>query len=506
MGTATITLMIITLISKLTGLIREQVFAYYLGTGMAHDIYITSLNIPVTIFSFITASVIAGFIPIYHKIDTEKGEEEANLFTSNLINILLIVATVVIFIIFIITPSLVTLFASGYEGVKREITIIFTRVLSFSLYGIVLSSVFIGFLQIKNKFLIAESPGIVMNFFYITTIIVAAYFDNIYIIAIGIFLSEYLKYLLFPREIRKAGYKHTWYINFKDEYIQDLLKITIPIIISIAAVDVSTISDQTFASQLIEHGGVTIMRNSALLLSLISGIIVVSITTVIYPIISKQASLGHISEVKKTLMDGNIFSFILIVPAMVGVMILSEPLVKLIFERGSFTVESTKLTSGVLFFYIPTLLGQTINQIFTRGFYSLQNTKIPIAITLVQVALNIFLNYILSGIMGLNGLALATTISTTIGGIASLVFFRWKYGQMHLKIFITSVIKVMIASSIMGIVTYFSYNYFAQYNYLIGLLISIILSIIVYLIVIVMLKVDHLKQIINMLYKKFKNK
>lgn len=506
MGTITITLMIITLISKITGLIREQVFTYFLGTGMLREVYITSLNIPTTIISFLTAGVIAGFIPIYHRVLHEKGEDEANLFTSNLVNILLIVATGFVFVIFLISPFLVTLFASGYEGMKRELTIIFTRIMSFSLYGSVLSSIYIGYLQIKNKFLISETAGIIMNFFYVTTLLLAVYFDNLFIIPIGILISDYMKYVLFPREIGKSGYKHKWYINIHDHYIKDLISITLPILISIAALDISTISDQTFASQVLPNGGVANMKTAQLILTLITGVIVVSITTAIYPMISKYASEGKLRKVKSALMDGNTYSFILLLPAMVGVMILAEPMVKILFQRGHFTSEATALTSGVLIYYMPTLLGQTISQILTRGFYSLKNTKTPIFITIIQVLVNILLNYILSKVLGLNGLALATTISVFISGFLSLYYFKKAYGDLGLRKFAISALKISIATAIMGVFTYLTYHGLKEGSEIIAFLVAIIVSIFVYGIVLLFVRVDHVRKLLNLLYRKYRRR
>ncbi|MCT1795817.1 murein biosynthesis integral membrane protein MurJ [Helcococcus kunzii] len=510
MGKTAIFLMLFTLISKVSGLIREQFFAYYLGNGMISDSYNTAMTIPTIIFGFVLAGVIAGYIPIYSKAEYEHGEKRAKEFTANLVNILIVITTIIIFAIIIFAPALVSIFASGYEGDKREITIRFTRLMSFSLYATMISSVFIGFLQMKKRFIIAESAGLFMNFLNVIVLVLAFKFSNMYILPLGYVLSEYLKYILFPHFVKKEGYKHKFIFDIHDEYIKNMLRIAIPIFLSIAAVDISTIVDQSLASTMITHGGVSSMRRASLILTLVSGIIVASITTSIYPQMSKYASRKEIGRVKKTIMDGNIYSFILIIPSMIGVMILSEPLIKLLFERGNFDVNSTAITSSILVFYMPTIVGQSINQIFTRGFYSMNNTKTPILITFVQVFSNIVLNYVFSynwGFgLGLNGLALATSVSSFIGGVLSAYLFRQKYGRINFKKFSINGLKILLTSLIMGIATYFTYHGLSSKNYILAFLISIIVSILVYAIVILFMRIPEVTKLINILYSRIKKK
>lgn len=503
MGRTAIILMIITLISKVTGLIREQFFARFLGVGNNIDIYNTASTIPTILFSFIIAGVVAGYIPVYSKAEHEQGEERAKLFTSNLLNILLIITTLVIILIYFLAPLLVTLFAKGYTGDKRLLTIKFTRIMSLSLYASMISSVFIGYLRLKNRFVVAETAGIFMNILNIITLYISVYTNKFIILPIGYVITEYLKYFLFPHYIRKENYKHTFSLDIKDKYLRNMLKIAIPIFISIAAVDVSTIFDQSLASVILNDGGVSSMRLASLILTLVSGVIVVSITTAIYPKLSKYANENNMKKVKKILMNSNIYSFILIIPSMIGVIILSEPIIRILFNRGNFDEASTQRIAEILMFYMPTIIGQSINQIFTRGFYSLQNTKLPIYITLVQVISNILLNYVFSAYLGLNGLALATTVSSFIGGILSVYLFVKEYGSVNFRKFIKNSIKILIASGIMGILTYLSYHALESRNYILALFVSIIVSILSYAILIVLMRIPDVMRLINNSYHRY---
>lgn len=504
MSKTAITLMLVTLISKITGLLREQFYAYFLGTGQLIDVYNTASTIPSIIFSFVLAGVVAGYIPIYSKIETNQGRDKAIKFTSNLANTLIVITTIIMIFIEIFAPLLVSLFASGYSGEKRDLTIQFTRIMSLSVYTGVAASVFIGYLQIKNRFLVAETPGIIMNVLNIVFVILASYLKNIYILAIGFIITEYLKYFLFPKALKSEGYFHSFKINLKDENLLQILKTAIPIIISIAAVDLSTISDQSFASRMLEHGGVSSMRYASLILQLVHGVIVVSITTAIYPTLSRFATERKMKALKRTLRENTNYTLILILPAMIGIMILANPVIKLLFQRGSFNSESTAITAGVLFYYMPTVIGQSINQIYTRGFYAQQNTKDPIIVTFVQVGLNITLNAILSQIWGLNGLAIATSVSSFIGGILSIYLFKKKYGMLNISHSLISIIKISIASIIMGIFTYKIYELLSPINYIFALIGSIAISALIYAFIIIFMRIPEVKKLLNKLYRKYR--
>lgn len=504
MGKTTLILMIITFISKITGLLREQVFAYFLGTGDVIDAFNTASTIPFMLFGSLLMSIIAGYIPVYSEIKTKKGKESADKFTSNLLNILVILACIFIALIILASPLLVKLFAPGYSSEKESLSIKFTIIFAFTLIPTIISSIFIGYLQMRNRFLISETPGILMNVFHIITIVMAVHFNNYFLIPIGVLISEFCKYSLFPMTIKEEHYKHSFFIDFKDKYIHKILKFAIPLFISISAMDILALSDQSLASIIKPMGGVSVLKYSILIFQLVVGIIIVSVVTSTYPLISSYASERKYKKMKKTIIDGLSLSYSLVIPAMIGIIILAEPLIKILFQRGNFTYEDTLITASVLTFYMPSILGFTVKEIINRGFYATQNTKIPIIVTVIQVILNIILNFVLSKFIGLKGLALATTISSIIAAILSLYFFRLKYGNLNLLSFSKNLIKLSIASAIMGIFTYMIYNILSSVNYILALSLSIIISIIIYGIIIVFMRIPEVMKFINKIYYKFK--
>ena len=205
-------------------------------------------------------------------------------------------------------------------------------------------------------------------------------------------------------------------------------------------------------------------------------------------------------------MDAMISSLIFVIPAMFGIMILSVPTVRLLFQRGMFDAESTALTAGVLFFYAPSLVGLTIKDITTRAFFAMGNSKTPVKITIVQVILDISLNLTLSYFFGIKGLALATSIASIVAGIITLVSFRRQYGKIGEELFIKSLSKLFIISSLMGLVTFFVFKLLAGINFFLAFVITVLLSMLVYGLLLVMVNIPQVNMALRNISRKKRNK
>lgn len=505
MGSTGFILMLLTILSKVTGLIREQVSAYYLGIGLLSDVYTSSTNIPFTIYGFILAGVGTSFIPIYNKIKMEQGEKAADRYTANLANVLFIVSVIVVAFIMLLAPYIIKLIYPGYSEAKVALTADFTRILSLATITSVVSSVYIAYLNLKGSFVIPAMTGMIMNFIHIITFVIAYKLNNFFVIAIGYVLADILKYALFPADLRRHHYKHKFTLDFKDPNIMLMIKMSVPIILSIAAVDLSTIIDQSLASAITAgtHGIVAALKNSILILQLVSGVIVVSIATVTYPKLSELATNHKNGALKRTMMESITFAQLLVYPATIGLMVLAHPTVKLLFERGNFDAQSTAIISELLFFYLPSLFGLAIRDLVIRGFYAQRDIRTAVKVTVVQEVIHIGLSLILSKIMGVSGLALATSISSILGGFLILYVFRKKYGRLNLKSFSIKTVKIIIASILMGIATHFIYLALAGKSVLMAFIVSILASIVIYGIIILFMNIQEVKKGVNLLYKKF---
>lgn len=499
-------LMLITIISKITGFLRELFFGYFMGTSAIKDLYVIATSIPSVLFGFVFSAVVSSFIPMFNKVESLEGKEKADKFTTNVSNALLIVATIAVIIGLIFARPIVKLFARGWQGDKLDYTVTFTRIVIFSIYATAFNAPFSGYLNIHDDFLNPAINGIIMNAIIITACFIAFFNNNWLILAYGYVLAYFIQYMNFIPALRKKGYKHSKYIDLKSPYLKELVRLGIPIIISVSADKISSIIDKTIASSLFEEGGVSALDYASKITSLVDGVIIVSVVTAAYPQLTRLAQNNELAKLKKTVSSTLISTFVLVIPAVVGIFVLAEPITSLIYERGAFNEESTLITGGALRWYAPSLIGLVVYSVMTRSFYSLKDTITPVKMMIVQVAVDVPLNFLLSSIMGLNGLAFSSSIGIIASGFYAILAFRKKFGKFNLKETGISILKILFISIIMGFIAQFMYEFLSVNSQTLGLILSIIVAGLSYLVMILFANISEVKKIVNSIYWKFKKK
>ena len=491
-----ILLMIIMMLSKVIGFARELVLSYFYGASNITDIYLISLSIPAAIFGFVASGISTGYIPMYSNIEEEFSLEEANKYTSNLINVLMIICTILILFSLIFTEGVVKVFASGFEGETFTVAVRFTRISLFSMYITGLISIFTGFLQLKGNYYTPALIGFPLNFIIILSILISSK-TNIFVIAIGSLLAVFSQMLFILPFVRKKGYKHKRIINIKDKYIKKMAYIALPVIVGTTVNQINTLVDKTLASS-IAVGGISSLNYAGKFSDSILGLFVSTVATVIYPSMSKMVARNDMNGLKKTVNEAISSTNILIIPATIGMIIFAEQFVKLLFARGAFTKQALIMTTGALFYYAIGNPGYGLRQILYRVFYSLQDTKTPMLNASLSVILNIVLNIILSKFMGINGLALATSISAVFCTLLLFISLRRKIGPFGINQISTSFIKILFASLIMGFLAKVSFNYLIiSLSQNLSLLISIGIGIISYFVIIYFMKIEEVDLMIE---------
>ena len=497
-----IILMLLTVISKLLGFGRDLVLSYFYGTSNISDIYLISLTIPTVLFAVIGKGIASGFIPLYTRIQRQEGGERANQFTNNLVNLVLIICTVIFMLGLFFTDSIVNLFASGFEGETLKLTVSFTRISLAGVYFVGLNYVYTAFLQVKGVFIAPTLMGIPANLIFIGSIIVSAY-TNIYFLAVGALIALFSQYFLLIIYGYKSQYKYQFKLDIRDKNIRKMMVLAVPAIVGTSVAQINLLIDRTLASMLVV-GGIAALNYASTLSVVIIGIFVLSISTVLYPKISKICAENKMDELKVVLSGAIGAVNVMVMPAIVGLMIFVEPIVELLYGRGQFDSQAIALTSSALFYYSIGIIGLSHREILTNTFYSLQDTKTPMINATGAMGLNIVLNFVFSSFMGIGGLALATSVSSIVGTLLLLISLRKKIGTLGLKDIAVSFMKIVIASLIMGALSWFVYGLLLTHLSLeVALLLSIVLGAIVYIVLIYLLKVKEMNTILFDIQEKF---
>ncbi len=502
-GKTAVLLMLITILSKILGFTRDITLSYFYGASNISDAYLISLSIPAVIFGFIGSGISIGYIPIYSDVEKEFGAQKGNSFTSNLINILLIICTIIVIFGLIYTDKIVKIFASGFKGETLALAVQFTKISLLGIYFTGVISVFSGYLQLKGNYTMPALIGFPLNILIILSILLSIH-TNVKILAIGSVIATFSQLFLLIPFVYKKGYKYKFILDFKDKNIINIIKMSIPVMVGVSVYQINTIVDRTIAST-ISVGGISALNYANKLNLFIQGIFVLSITNVMYPMISNMAAEGNITGLKKAVSEAINSITILVIPATIGAMIFAEPVIKLLFGRGAFDPKALSMTSSALFFYSIGMIGYGLREILSRAFYSLKDTRTPMINSAIALVMNIILNIILSKYMGIGGLALATSISAIFCTILLFISFRKKIGSFGLKNIVISFIKIVCASLVMGVIAKLSYNILLKHiSENLSLIAAIIIGAVVYFVIIYFMGIEEVDSMIKAVKSKLK--
>lgn len=494
-------IMILTIVSKVFGFGRELTLSYFYGTSNISDAYLISTTIPSFIFGFVAVGLAVGYIPMYSRVLQDDGEIEANRFTSNLINIIIMICSIIVFIGILFTNQIVRIFASGFDGETLVLTVRFTKISFFAIYFTGLLTICSGYLQIHNNYIIPALIGLPLNLLVILSIIISKN-TSVLTLAVGYVISAASQIFLMMPYIRKHGYKHRIFINIKEKHFMNMAYIIAPAILGISANQINILVDRTIASR-VAIGGISALNYANKLNTFVLGIFVVSIVTVLYPMISKMAADKDMEGLKDYLSEAITGVNLLVLPATIGLMALAVPIVTTLFGRGAFDAYAISMTSSALFFYSIGMSGFGLREVLSRVFYSIQDTKTPMINAMIGMTMNIILNIVLSRYMGIGGLALATSISAIFTTILLFISLHKKIGRFGIKKITISFFKILLASVLMGIFAKIGYNYtYSLYSQSFSLLLAIAIGTITYFVIILFMKIEY----VNMIYMVIKNK
>lgn len=509
---AAVGLMAATLIAKILGFGRELALASAYGASGTSDAFLVAMNIPAVIFSAIGTSLGTAFIPLYCDLEAKQGKKASLRFSNNVLNIVVLLCLITSLVGVVFTEPIVKLFAVGFKGETLTQAIYFTRVLILGMAFLGMSYIMMAFLQVKENFVIPGLMSVPYNMLIIISIFLSVTI-NPNLLPWGTLIGLSLQFIFQYPFARKKGFKYRPYINLKDEYLKRMLWLIGPVLIGVAVTQVNSIVDRTIASTLVE-GSISALNYATKLNQFVMGMFIVSISSVIYPMLSKLSTENNKKKFKESIVTAINVVTLIIIPISVGAIILAEPIVKLLFQRGEFDARATQMTAIALIFYSIGMLGFGLRDILGKIFYSLQDTKTPMINGIIAMVLNIVLNlaFVKYTNMGLGGLAFATSISSLVTIALLSVSLRRKIGAFGGKKVISVLIKSIIAALLMALVTKFTYNVidaFLSAGFIqdaIKLAISVGLGAIVYAVSIIVLRVDEVKLIFKMINKKVKRK
>lgn len=493
--------------SRVMGLVREMVFASYFGAGFLYDAFLVGFRIPNLLRDlFAEGALSAAFVKVFTDYQIKRSEAEAWRLASLVLNALIVVLSVITILGVVLAPYFVPILASGFSAEKAALAVTLTQIMFPFILLVALAAVAMGVLNTKGVFGVPASASTAFNIVSIIVGLSVAYWLSggsweasndknavaslpgqwaITGMAIGTLIGGAAQFLIQVPSLYKVGFRFFPNISFQDEGVRRVMTLMGPAIIGTSAIQIKVLVD-TFVASGIE-GGNSWLSFAFRLMQFPIGVFGVAIGTAAIPTLSRLVSEGKIDKFRSTLSGAIGLVFLLTLPSACGLIVLGEPIIRLIYERGAFDALDTSMTAWALAVYSIGLTGYAAIKVLSPSFYALDDAKTPMYVSVASIAIHVVVSY---GMMtalsqvgvtperpngfGHVGVALATSTVALVNFFTLAFLMRNKIKRLEGRKILSSFIKIAAAAAVMSAVCYFTYLFLANYLGTSGLLIRLI--------------------------------
>jgi putative peptidoglycan lipid II flippase len=447
-----------TLLSRILGFMRDAVIAWYFGAGQNSDVFIAAFRIPNLLRKLFGEGAISNaFVPVITDYIAKDGQEEAFGLARSALWVLSILLAAVSICGIIMAPLIVKVIAPGFSTIagKIPLTITLTRIMFPYIFFIGLVALCMGILNAFGRFAAPALAPVLLNL----AMIGAVFFlcprlsQPILGLAIGVLIGGVLQLFFQLPALLGQGFVLWCKSKFFHPGLKKFSRLLPPVILGGAVYQINVLVGTLLGSFLIE-GSVTYLYFADRLVQFPLGIFAIAAATAVLPSLSRQAALNDVDALKDTFSHAMRLTLFLTIPSMVGLIVLRMPIITLLFKRGEFSWQATRLTASALLYYAIGLWAFASVRIVAATFFALKDTRTPMIMAIVSVLANILLGLVLMGPMAHGGLALATSLASSLNLLLLLYALHVKLGSMEWRGILNSVGRTMVSAAIMGAVVW----------------------------------------------------
>ncbi|HYR69142.1 MAG TPA: murein biosynthesis integral membrane protein MurJ [Candidatus Dormibacteraeota bacterium] len=453
-----------TFLSRVLGLVREQVFAAQFGAGFAVDAFQVAFRIPNLLRDlFAEGAMSAAFVPTLSRAQERSGPEAALRLTNLVINFLLVIVSAICLVGILAAPWIVRVLAPGFAAVpgKLELTTLMTRIMTPFLVLVSIAAAVMGFLNTRRVFFIPAVAPAMLNLaliaagFLIAPLCPRFGLEPIVGMAFGTLLGGLGQLLIQVPALRAQGYRWRPQVSFRDPDVLRMVSLMTPAAVGIAAVQVNNFVSTFLASTLVE-GSVSWLNYAYRLMQLPIGLFGVAIATVTLAEVARHAAQKNIAGLKETLSFSLRLVFLLTLPATLVLIALARPIVALLYQHGKFGASDTVETAKALWAYAAGLAAFSAVRVMVPAFYSLGMARIPVTVSFISIGITVGLNFLLMGPMRHAGLALATSIGSVLNFALLFWMLRSRIGGIGGRALAFSAARISLAAALAGGAAWFT--------------------------------------------------
>ncbi len=422
---------------------------------MSADAFFVAFRIPNLLRRlFAEGSLSITFVPVFSEYLTNSGQHEAYQLARSAVRMLSALLILVTVAGVLLSPLIVRLIAPGFSATpgKLALTVTLTRMMFPYIFFIGLVALFMGILNVLGHFAAPALAPVFLNIAMIGSVFIIAPFmsDPIFGLAIGVIIGGILQLLLQVPFLIRNGFFFWTTASFYHPGLKKIGTLMLPTILGAAVYQINILVGTLLAS-LLPQGSVSYLYYADRLVQFPLGIFAIAIATAVLPTLSRQAAAKDMDMLNETFAYAIRLVLFITIPAMIGLIVLREPIVALLFKRGAFDAETTRQTACALLYYCLGLWAFSAVRVVVSTFYALQDTRTPVRIAIIAIAANIVLSVILMKPLAHGGLALATTLSSMLNLMLLIYILRKRLGVSGWSNIVISGIKTVASSVIMGV-------------------------------------------------------
>jgi putative peptidoglycan lipid II flippase len=443
------------LCSRVLGLAREQIFAALFGAGAAMDAFTAAFRIPNLLRDlFAEGALSTAFVTTFAKTMARDGDAAGWRLANKAATLALVVLGVLCLAGMLWSPQLVATLAPGFPAPKAALTVTLTRIMFPFILLVSLAALVMGMLNAKNVF---GMPAMASSFFNLGSIIAGVgigywldpHFGARALIgfAIGTLLGGVLQLAVQLPALRRVGYHYRPDLRWRDPGIRSILLLMGPSVIAASTTQLNVLVNSMFASTL-GDGPMSWLSIAFRLMQLPLGLFGVALGTVTLPLLSRLVVAGQRDAFRSELARGMRFAFLLTVPSTIGLMMLAEPIISVLYQHGRFNAWQTAQAAGALRFYAVGLCGYAALKVLVNAFYALDQRKTPMFVSFLAVGLNLFCNWLFTFHLGWGhrGLAFSTGLVASCNFLLLYALMRHHLRRLESARLFAMLARVALAS------------------------------------------------------------
>jgi len=435
-------------LSLLSGLGRESVIAARFGASGLTDTFLVAYA-PLDFLLPLAGALSSAFLPVFISSRTKDGDRASWAAFSSIFNLVSLSFLLLGLVGILFAGQLVSIFAPGFSPEKTGLTANLFRIMALSMVGITLMTLLAGTLNSLNKFLAPSLASFVQNSSIIICVLWLSPFWGIYGPAVGVSLGTLAAVAGLIALLIRQNLRYFLTIDWHDPGVRQVLAAAIPLLSWAVMMKGYVLIDRNIGSGLPE-GSISALNYARILDSVPINLVLIAISLAVYPTLVRLGAEKQLEGLKGSLIEGTRLAFFLILPTTLFLVIFSQPIISVLFQRGAFDENAARMTQLALVCYAVGIFGWAAQLLCFRALWAMGQVWLTPVITLISLGVNLVLAVVLANLAGYYGLALANSAAMTAAAVLAFLAVRKNLGTFAIPKIARFLTKILIAGAIAG--------------------------------------------------------